>query len=42
MRAMGRIFKIVAATLGVLVVWAVFVTAGTREGWWRPTRRAVM
>jgi len=33
---MRRGAVIVIATIAVLILWAVFVGAGTREGWWRP------
>jgi len=31
-----RILKILLTTLVVIVIWAVLVVTGAREGWWRP------
>lgn len=33
---MKRPIGIVLSTIMVLIVWAVLVAAGAREGWWRP------
>ncbi len=33
---MRRFVAFVLVTVAALVVWTVFVVAGTREGWWRP------
>jgi len=33
---MRRFAGIVLTTIAALILWAVFVVAGTRDGWWRP------
>ena len=33
---MRRLVAFILATIAALVVWAVLVVVGTREGWWRP------